>query len=260
VNWPAVTAAITASTAVGALVFTALSLGTTRDQVASAEQGQFTDRYTKAVEELDKAGADHLQARLGALYSLERLAHDSPRDQPTIIEIVSAFVRTTAPPVTSRRRCPAGEPGADIQAALTVLGRRDPAHDDRARVSLYGTCLVGANLAGANLAGANLSQVVLDEATLLGANLSKASIFRASFEHSILANANLREATGESVNFTFATLEKADLTGASLYGADFTIATLSGANLSGTMFYDARYKNTDTTDVITDAGTQGKWW
>lgn len=89
-------------TAIGALIFTGLSLNATRDQVVVAqqqnkvaEQGQFTDRYTKAVEQLDRSGPDHLQARLGALYALHRLADDSPRDQYTIVEVISAFVRTS---------------------------------------------------------------------------------------------------------------------------------------------------------------------
>ncbi|MEV4317828.1 hypothetical protein [Actinocrispum sp. NPDC049592] len=73
-NWAAVTSLVTAITAVGALVFTGLSLNATRDQVAITEQGQFTDRYSKAVEQIGQQGPEHLQVRLGGLYALERLA------------------------------------------------------------------------------------------------------------------------------------------------------------------------------------------
>lgn len=62
--------AVTAITAIGALIFTGLSLNATRDQIAAAreqngvvEQGQYTDRYTKAVEQLDRTGPDHPQHR-----------------------------------------------------------------------------------------------------------------------------------------------------------------------------------------------------
>jgi hypothetical protein len=101
VNWSAVTSFITALTAIGALIFTGLSLNATRDQVDVARedqrvalQGQFTDRYSRAIDQLGEQGPDRLQIRLGGIYALERLARDSPRDQATIIEVLSTFVRT----------------------------------------------------------------------------------------------------------------------------------------------------------------------
>jgi hypothetical protein len=100
VNWSAVTSLITALTAVGALIFTALSLNTTRDQVAVAQERQYTDRYSRAIEQLGRQGPDQLQIRLGGIYALERLARDSLRDQPTIVEVISTFIRTTAPRTT----------------------------------------------------------------------------------------------------------------------------------------------------------------
>jgi hypothetical protein len=136
-NWTAITSLITAITAIGALIFTGLSLNATRDQVAIAqaqnavaEQGQFTERYSKAVEQIGQQGADHLQVRLGGIYALESLAYDSPRDQPTILEVLTAFIRTTDQPRTiPGNTCPTRSVEADIQAALTVLGRRNPTFD-----------------------------------------------------------------------------------------------------------------------------------
>ncbi|MFJ9782482.1 hypothetical protein ACIRSS_23075 [Amycolatopsis sp. NPDC101161] len=84
---------ITAFTALAALVFTGESLTTSREQNALAEQGQVTGRYASAVDQIGTQGDDHLQTRLGGVYELERLMYDSPRDQPTIIEVLSAFVR-----------------------------------------------------------------------------------------------------------------------------------------------------------------------
>jgi hypothetical protein len=51
------------------------------------EQGQITDRYTKAIEQL---GDDALTIRLGGIYALERIARDSRRDHPTVVEVLSA--------------------------------------------------------------------------------------------------------------------------------------------------------------------------
>src|SRR4051812_43986332 len=92
------TQAATGLAALGALLFTGVSLYVTQQQNAAQNaltaQGQYTDRYTKAVDQLGQSGADRLQVRLGGIYALERLARDSPPDQPTIIEVLSAFVRT----------------------------------------------------------------------------------------------------------------------------------------------------------------------
>jgi hypothetical protein len=60
--------------AAGALLFTA------RNFILSRE-GQVTDRYTKAIEQL---GSDKLDVRIGGIYALERVARDSARDHPTV--------------------------------------------------------------------------------------------------------------------------------------------------------------------------------
>jgi hypothetical protein len=62
------------------------------------EQGQITERYTKAIEQL---GSDKLDVRLGGIYALERIAKDSKRDHPTVVEVLSAFVREHGDPTHS---------------------------------------------------------------------------------------------------------------------------------------------------------------
>src|SRR4028118_2289012 len=59
-----------------------------------AEQGQITERFTKAIDQL---GSDNISIRLGGIYALERIAKDSERDHWTIMEVLSAFVRENAP-------------------------------------------------------------------------------------------------------------------------------------------------------------------
>jgi uncharacterized protein YjbI with pentapeptide repeats len=272
VNWQAITSLITALTAVGALAFTGLSLNSTRDQVVIAQQGQLTDRYTKAVEQLDRAGPDHLQARLGAVYGLERLALDSPRDQPTIIAVLSAFVRTTTPPTP---QCPDKYPDADVQAALTVLVRRNSAHDNNAVIDLSKTCLLGADLRNANLAGANLRLAQLRGSVLIGANLDRANLHSADISHSSLSDASLRkvdaskanlewtaldntvlvEAELGGANLRFGELTKADFSRASLVGADLTRSELSGADLT-----DVRHDETTVIADIMSPPKRGQWW
>jgi membrane protein implicated in regulation of membrane protease activity len=61
------------------------------------QQGQITERYTKAIEQL---GSGKLDVRLGGIYALERIATDSERDHPTVVEVLSAFVREHSQPST----------------------------------------------------------------------------------------------------------------------------------------------------------------
>jgi hypothetical protein len=76
--------------AAGALVFTARNFTVSRRTLELTEQGQVTERYTKAIEQL---GSDKLDVRIGGIYALERVARDSARDHPTVMEVLTAFIR-----------------------------------------------------------------------------------------------------------------------------------------------------------------------
>ncbi|HWD45082.1 MAG TPA: pentapeptide repeat-containing protein, partial [Actinomycetota bacterium] len=66
------------------------TLETTRQQLNLTEQGQVTDRYIRAVEQL---GHEKAPVRLGALYSLEHLAQDNPGYRQTVVDVVCAYLR-----------------------------------------------------------------------------------------------------------------------------------------------------------------------
>ncbi len=157
---------LTALAAVGALVFTALSLQATRE-------GQLTDRFSKAVEQLGTE--DSLEVRLGGIYALERIAFDSARDHPVVMEVLSAYVREHVPLPMCTSTASSERPATDVQAILTVIGRRDT-NRDRDSPALDGTCLTGADLGDANLTGANLTGANLINANLTGADLTGANL------------------------------------------------------------------------------------
>ncbi|WIV60725.1 pentapeptide repeat-containing protein [Amycolatopsis nalaikhensis] len=233
----------TALAALGALVFTGVSLIVTRSQNEAqndlAAQSQYTDRYTKAVDQLGQQGADRLQIRLGGIYALERLSRDSPRDQPTIIEVLSAFVRTNNPRMAHDTDSPepttaaelalaAPPPTTDTQAALTVLGRRDPSHDSITHIDLHDT-----NLKSADLSGANLSDADLSGANLSSANLDSGYLRHADLRDAVLSRARVRGTDLQNASLPLADLHLADLSGANLSFADLSFTSLSGASLSG---------------------------
>jgi hypothetical protein len=199
----------------------------------------------------------NLEVSLGAIYALERIARDSERDHVTVMEILCAYVRENAkardaqpPPLADLPEREDGEsfdarsivlkerselvsgflsqlgpPRVDVQAALTVIGRRG---DDRIgletssgfRLDLRETDLRRADLSGARLEGANLS-----EARLEGANLSEARLERAILRGARLEGADLIQARLEWANLSEARLERADLRNADIRGSNWAGAS-----------------------------------
>lgn len=226
--------------ALGALVYTARNFTLSR-------AGQVTDRYTKAIEQL---GSDKLDVRIGGIYALERIARDSPRDHPTVIEVLAAFIR-----VHSREQLPFpahDQSGADsserttrpdIQAAVTVIGRRNPRHDRRP-----------VSLDSADLPGAILNDTDFSRAFLTRTHLADAYLARADLTGAFLSDADLTRAELTFTNFTGALLADADLPGADLTHADLTRALLFNASLAGAGLLSANLTDADLTgNNLTDA-------
>jgi uncharacterized protein YjbI with pentapeptide repeats len=222
--------------AAGALVFTARNFTVSRRTLELTEQGQVTDRYTKAIEQL---GSDKLDVRIGGIYALERIARDSARDHPTVMEVLTAFIREH-----SREQWPPPDIGSseqgrltrpDVQAAVTVVGRRDAARDREYALFID---LTAAHLTGAQLVGAELTGAHLDRANLSGADLTAAHLTRADLSGADLSGADLL-----SAYLGGAYLNDADLTGAELNDADLTGAELTGADLTGADLTDASLRD-----------------
>jgi uncharacterized protein YjbI with pentapeptide repeats len=238
-------------TALGAMISVAVSYSGANEQTELTRQGQFTDRYSKAVEQLGTPGVSDVTVRLGGIYALQRLAHDSKDDKGTIIEVLAAFVRDPVgrPKSTPPRNVVSPLPPTDVAAALTVLDRLGGLHGvdlhgaDLRRADLSSADLRRADLSGADLTGATLSRAILDGADLGGATLSRANLrnatltgaylYGANLTGAYLSDANLTRAYLSDTNLTDARLSFTDLTGANLWGADLTLAALGFANLTG---------------------------
>jgi cell division protein FtsL len=243
-----------------------------------SEDKQVSERFSKSIEHL---GSHETAIRLGGIYALEQIAIDSAKYHWTIVEILSAFVREkcplvdVAPPAGNSEKMLLDEQseqqtsvptpkkvGVDIQAAMTVLGRRKVKQDppdksiDLRNVSLPFIEIQGANLSRAKLPGANLCEANLCEANLCEANLykavlyeanlSRANLSRAKLPGAVLWGANLCEANLCEANLSIASLYEANLCEANLceanlWGADLSRANLYGANLSGTDLSNTRF-------------------
>jgi uncharacterized protein YjbI with pentapeptide repeats len=246
----------------GLFAFVALYL--TFRRVKVAEQGHITDRYTKAIEQLGALAAankPNVEVRLGAIYALERIAFDSPRDQWTIMEVLTAYVRQNAPApaqeptkqeqekdaqdTTKENEEPAianaKKPATEIQAILTVLGRRKRGHKregkgqllDLSNSDLRGAKFVGAHLDGAIFDQAHLDRACFNHAHLDGAWFGRAHLQRAWFIRAHLTGAFFPRAHLDKADLSEAHLDGVDFTGAHLDGANYEEAHLEGANFNG---------------------------
>ena len=238
---------------------------TTRGQEETlrlTERGHLTDRYGKAIEQL---GSDKLDVRLGGIYALEQFANDTDhdRDQATVVEVLSAFVRVHSQPVYQYREylsllgsAPMSDspeelilksakyvgeldrPPEDVQTAVTVLGRlpvqpnverADFSSARLPRISLANSNFVGARLVNTDLTAADLTEVNLTFGNLRGANLTSARVVRA-----LLVGANLQD-----VDLAEANLHRADLRNTFLAGSNLANAYARRVDLCGAVLRDA---------------------
>jgi hypothetical protein len=214
----------------------------------AANEKQITESFAKAIEQL---ASKKIEIRLGAIYTLERIAKYSKKDQWTIMEVLTAFVRENAPVKkeeksqnkksfiddflnTQNKKETDELPKLrlDIKACLTIIGERkypDPLYNRK--LDLSNINISEANLKKANLSRAYLKKANLSRANLLEADLTGANLIGANLTGAYLKEADLTEADLKKANLSRAYLSKAYLIGANLIGANLTGANLTGANL-----------------------------
>ena len=230
-------------------------------------QGQITERFTQAVEQL---GHDKIAVRLGGIYALERIARDSKEDHWSVMEVLTAYVRGNCP-VNKEKKTkasewlggksmidylkdhrPDGDQGErvlnkDIQAILDVIGRRGhiETEGDR-RLNLANVDLRGADMnkkgeqevnfsnaifTGSDLRGVKLSMAKLQGADLSDANLQGADLYKAKLQGADLNEANLQEASLWWANLQWAEMSYSNLQGAVMFYSNLQGAEMIYANL-----------------------------
>jgi uncharacterized protein YjbI with pentapeptide repeats len=244
-----------------------------RSAVASEKSNQLGVQNTKLSQDqlvakrfmgaIAQLGHEKIETRIGAIYSLERVAVDFPKEHWTIMEILTAFVRENAPiheaklPRTDDSSSTSWEQqGAqpldlnineelpkirtDVQVALTVIGRRN-SHQDKVdgKLDLRHTDIRQADLLGANLEQADLRESNLSGADLRGANLCRADLDGAKLSGCILYEANLFKANLHRAELCWTNLNRANMCGANLRAANLSGASLRAANMQGANLYKA---------------------
>lgn len=245
--------------------------------VEVSEAGKVSDRFTKAIEEL---GSDNLAIRLGGIYALEQMANKNEREHWTIVQVLTAFVREKASKKAVDLAKPEFQPdeknqaledknsgwklAIDIQAALTVIGRRDAKSEQEDQL----VDLRNVNISGADIRKANLQRAILTESTLVGAilfgaNLVGAILFKANLQEAILFGAQLQEAILTESNLQEVVLTEGNLQGAILWKANLQGANLREANLQGAILFGANLQNANLSEanlqdaILTEADLKG---
>lgn len=195
-------------------------------QLVINQEGQITERFTRAVDQLGNKSVD---VRTGGIYALARIAKDSADDRTAVAEILTAYVKAHSPwpppsrkvqksahPVTTSRTplSPLRSRAPDVQAAMTVLGHlpadlnvQDSSRPGPYRFGLGGVDLRFADLRGLNLRGAWLAESNLTRAELEGADLRGASLWRTLLISALLVNADLRAADLRQANLRHAWMQ-----------------------------------------------------
>jgi hypothetical protein len=210
---------------------------TSQKQLKASYDQLISQQVSKGFEQLS---SDKITMRLGGVYALEGVMNNSEQYHEAVLEALCAFVREGTKPLAKPVQGKASKfsPGnstpepsplsTDIQAALTVIGRRVHTTDT--------ADLDGANLHGARLEQANLSQIGLSKTNLSGANLRGANLMtylgQVDLSGADLFLANLSDSGMHKANMSGAYLQQADLSAAYLQEANLSSASLMWANLS----------------------------
>jgi uncharacterized protein YjbI with pentapeptide repeats len=240
-----------------------LTWQSSRRQRELDRQGQITERFTRAIDQL---GSDKLDVRMGGIYALGRVNKDSHEDQETIMEVLAAFVRSRAAWKSNDPTAPSSQidrlpllaiRNGDIQAALAVLAKQGPRASSSTplimlnvdlrnamlnggnfeRAWFKGAHLEGSELRGAMLQGADLREAHLEGADLFGVNLKEADLRHAHLQgavldRALLENADFRGACLKATRICTDHFMGTNLSGANLEEAIFGTCDLSGAHLS----------------------------
>lgn len=237
--------------------FTYRQLQTSREQLQIAQQGQVTERFTRAVDQL---GSPEVDVRIGGIYTLDGIARDSTTDRRAVVEVLAAFVRNHAPwpPRTPLDDSAAGDASGtvtelrkrmpDVYTAMTILGRAQW-RDRSVELQLNNTDLRRAFLREADLQHTYMPDVHLENAILPQAVLRKSTLWNAHMQRVHLRNADLQGAD----------LRGAQLQGANLAGAQLQDADLRSTNLRGVTFKDEHGRERPADFLGAQADRQTGW-
>lgn len=226
-------------------------------QIEISEQGQITERFTRAIEQL---GSDKLFLRVGAIAALERIGRDSKDDVLTVLNLLSGFVRENSPVKAPSNEQP-NPPPLDILECVYALSRLARQYDSFLKNKDFRVDLSKTELPymespeGACFAHFDFSNSNLPHGRFF--NIKCNGVW---FEKTNLANANFKMGTLSRANFSFA-----NLAGTTFASVDLSCARFREANLTKVRFSDstldfASFREADMTGVNLLSSWCNKTW
>ena len=243
-----------------------------QDKSSTAQEESISERLAKAVENLGAEpsiikGAklspeQNLKAKLGAIYSLERIAQESLRDHVKTMEILCTYIRKNSqadtaisPPEririsVAKWRESIPPIGIDIQAAIDVIARRNDAQVLNEISAKYTLDLHACNLQRVHFQQgkfdlANMEECHLDFAQMNSAELNGAVLNRATLNGTNLLEARLNGAELNGARLNEAKLDRAELNAAQCNGAELNGAMLRLVKLNGAVLVGATLNGAD---------------
>ena len=247
------------------------ALETTNRNLEITERGHFTERFTKAIEQL---GSAQSAIQLGGVYALEKLAKDNPTYHNTIFETLCAFVRNRVTFDGEKEKKiraakgkddndgenEGGTPSQDsvVTAIISVIGRRNQEpHEyeyliNLQKVDLRNIIFSQIYQGRSYFAYSSFERSMLEETSFASVELERASfgnawLGKANFTKAHLLGVHFRQACLEKASFASAMVENANFWNVQAEGASFWKAHLQYANfgdalLQGVNFGEANLK------------------
>ena len=158
-----------------------------------AKRNRIKEAFAQSIQQLSAGSSKkpNIEARLDAIYSLEKLSQSNREFYQTIIDMLAEYVRENAPIPPHFKKAPSDSTRIDVQTAMTVLGRRKTRPTEPA-LNLHRVYLPQVNLGQANLQNADLMGADLRGANLTHAKLQGASLFNVDLLDANLVGANIR--------------------------------------------------------------------
>ncbi len=204
------------------------------EQNKVSERGQITESMGQAITQIGTFNDKNpnIEVRLGGIYSLERIARDSDRDYAKIMDILCAYVRSTALRKSGYSRS-ATNIREDIQSAIDVLGSEIEELSSLGKKPKFRI-----NLENCNLSGYNFSEGDFNKHT---ENDKNGAIFdKSKFEKSRFYKTDLSYASFDKADLTKAVFEEAILKGARLVAANCKGVIFKNTKVHGADFSNAK--------------------
>jgi len=221
------------------------NIALSRRQLAASQEQNITDRFSKAVEQL---GHEKASVRIGGIYALARIAHDSSRDHWMIMEVLTAFVRDRRGLGGAGFSTQSKKFDKDIQSATSVIGRRNISQDPGDAMlylnynDLRGIVFSETDYSHAQFHGSDLREANFNRCKLQNARFWKSNLAESRFRNADLSNADLVEADFRGADLQECTLQGADLRLANLEGAKgLTVDQIQSANHWKEAIYDINF-------------------